>query len=72
MISIPAAQNARWLPLIADVGYDFLLWLNRPLNFLRRIFGLGYWSSSSHAKQKVKSAVNDVGEIRESHRAFWS
>lgn len=58
-------QNARWLALIGDVGYQFLLWLNRPLNFLRRIFGLGYWSLSSYAKQKVKSAVNYVGKFEE-------
>lgn len=58
-------QNARWLALLGDVGYQFLLWLNRPLNFLRRMFGLGYWSLSSYAKQKVKSAVNYVGKFEE-------
>jgi UDP-2,3-diacylglucosamine pyrophosphatase LpxH len=58
-------QNARWLALLGDVGYTFLLRLNRPLNFLRRIFGLGYWSLSAYAKRTVKSAVNYVGKFEE-------
>jgi UDP-2,3-diacylglucosamine pyrophosphatase LpxH len=58
-------QNARWLALLGDVGYTFLLRLNRPLNFFRRIFGLGYWSLSAYAKQRVKSAVNYVGKFEE-------
>ena len=29
-------QNVKWLAFIGDVGYQFLLKLNRPVNFLRR------------------------------------
>jgi len=58
-------QNARWLAYIGDVGYQFLLHLNRPLNFFRRIFGLGYWSLSAYAKRTVKGAVNYVGKFEE-------
>ena len=56
-------QNARWLALIGDVGYQFLLKLNRPVNFLRRCFGLGYWSLSAYVKGRVKNAVSFIGEF---------
>lgn len=59
-------QNARWLAYIGDVGYQFLLNVNRPLNFFRRLFGLGYWSLSAYAKRTVKGAVNYVGKFEES------
>lgn len=58
-------QNIKWLAHLGDVGYQFLLKLNGPLNFFRRLFGLGYWSLSAFAKRKVKSAVNYVGKFEE-------
>lgn len=58
-------QNIKWLAHLGDVGYQFLLRLNGPLNLLRRKFGLGYWSLSAFVKQKVKSAVNYVGRFEE-------
>ena len=58
-------QNIKWLAHLGDVGYQFLLKLNQPLNFVRRMFGLRFWSLSAFAKQKVKSAVNYVGKFEE-------
>ncbi len=58
-------QSARWLAHIGDVGYQFLLKLNNPLNFVRRLLGLGFWSLSAYAKRKLKSAVNYVGKFEE-------
>jgi UDP-2,3-diacylglucosamine pyrophosphatase LpxH len=58
-------QNIRWLALIGDVGYQCLLALNHPLNWLRRLFGYGYWSLSAYAKRKVKNAVNFIGKFEE-------
>jgi UDP-2,3-diacylglucosamine pyrophosphatase LpxH len=58
-------QGARWLAHLGDVGYQFLLRLNRPLNWVRRLFGRGYWSLSAYAKRKVKGAVNYVGKFEE-------
>ncbi len=55
-------QNARWLAFAGDLGYQFLLSLNPLINFARRRFGLGYWSLSAYAKQRVKDAVNFIGE----------
>jgi UDP-2,3-diacylglucosamine pyrophosphatase LpxH len=56
-------QNARWLAFAGDLGYQFLLSLNPLINFVRRRFGLGYWSLSAYAKKRVKDAVNFIGEF---------
>ena len=55
-------RYAKWLAFLGDRGYEFALWLNRPLNALRSIAGLGYWSLSGYLKYRVKSAVNFIGE----------
>lgn len=56
-------QNARWLAFAGDLGYQFLLALNPLINFVRRRFGLGYWSLSAYAKKRVKDAINFIGEF---------
>jgi UDP-2,3-diacylglucosamine pyrophosphatase LpxH len=57
-------QNAKWLAFAGDVGYQFLLSLNPAINFVRRRFGLGYWSLSAYAKRRVKDAVSFIGEFQ--------
>ena len=59
-------RYARWLAFLGDRGYELALWMNHPLNFIRRCFGLGYWSLSAHLKQRVKTAVNFIGEFEKS------
>ena len=54
-------QNIRWLAFVGDIGYTLLLKLNRPVNLLRRILGLGHWSLSAAVKKSVKEAVNFIG-----------
>jgi UDP-2,3-diacylglucosamine pyrophosphatase LpxH len=56
-------RYAKWLAFLGDRGYEFALWLNWPLNFVRRRFGLCYWSLSSYLKSRVKTAVNFIGEF---------
>ena len=56
-------RYARWLAFLGDYGYTFALWLNQPLNFMRRHLGLGYWSLSAYLKYRVKTAVNFIGEF---------
>ncbi len=56
-------QNARWLAFAGDLGYQSLLALNPVINFVRRRFGLGYWSLSAYAKKRVKDAVNFIGKF---------
>jgi UDP-2,3-diacylglucosamine pyrophosphatase LpxH len=58
-------QNVRWLAFAGDVAYEFLLSLNPFINFIRRRFGLGYWSLSAYAKQRVKNAVSFIGKYEE-------
>ena len=56
-------QNVKFLAFAGDLGYQFLLSLNPPINFVRRRFGLGYWSLSAYAKQRVKDAVSFISKF---------
>jgi UDP-2,3-diacylglucosamine pyrophosphatase LpxH len=58
-------RYARWLAFLGDRSYDVALALNVPLNFVRRMLGLGHWSLAAFLKLKVKSAVNYIGEFEE-------
>jgi UDP-2,3-diacylglucosamine pyrophosphatase LpxH len=44
-----SVRTARWLKILGDYGYEFALWLNHPLNWCRRHFGLGNWSLSAYS-----------------------
>ncbi len=59
-------RYARWLAFLGDRGYQLALWTNWPLNFVRRRFGLGYWSLSAYLKNRVKTAVNFIGDFEAS------
>jgi UDP-2,3-diacylglucosamine pyrophosphatase LpxH len=58
-------RNARWLAFLGDRGYETALWLNNPLNWVRRHLGLGYWSFSAYLKNSVKKAVAFIGAYEE-------
>lgn len=51
-----------WLAKLGDIGYTFLLWVNRLYNIYRAKKGLEYFSLSQKIKQKVKSAVSYVSD----------
>jgi UDP-2,3-diacylglucosamine pyrophosphatase LpxH len=55
-------SNFRWIAYLGDIGYTFLLWLNRQVNYHRRKRGLSYFSLSQYIKGKVKSAVSYIDE----------
>ncbi|MFC0262255.1 UDP-2,3-diacylglucosamine diphosphatase [Fontibacter flavus] len=55
-------SNFRWIAYLGDIGYTFLLWLNRQVNHHRRRKGLPYFSLSQYVKGKVKSAVSYIDE----------
>jgi len=59
-------RYARWLAFLGDRGYQLALWFNWPLNFVRRRLGLGYWSLSAYLKNRVKTAVNFIGDFEKS------
>ncbi|MFD2203589.1 UDP-2,3-diacylglucosamine diphosphatase [Shivajiella indica] len=55
-------SNFRWIAYLGDIGYTFLLWLNRQVNYHRRRKGLSYFSLSQYVKGKVKSAISYIDE----------
>ncbi|MHA7130799.1 UDP-2,3-diacylglucosamine diphosphatase [Algoriphagus namhaensis] len=52
----------RWIAYLGDMGYTFLLWLNRVVNQYRTQRGLPYFSLSQYVKSKVKSAVSYIDD----------
>jgi UDP-2,3-diacylglucosamine pyrophosphatase LpxH len=58
-------RYAKWLALLGDWGYRLALWSNTHFNAVRRLFGMPYWSLSDYLKQKVKRAVNYIGEFEQ-------
>ena len=53
----------KWIAKLGDVGYTFLLWLNRHYNNYREKKGLPYYSLSQVVKNKVKSAVSFITDF---------
>lgn len=58
-------KNLRWIAYLGDMGYTFLLWVNRMVNFQRRKRGLPYFSLSQYVKGKVKSAVSYIDQYEQ-------
>ena len=56
-------QNIKWLAYVGDVGYQTLLRLNGPVNWVRKKLGLNFWSLSAFVKMNVKNAVSFIGEF---------
>lgn len=51
----------RWLAVLGDVSYNWLVRLNGVLSWARRRLGRpGYWSLAGYAKRKVKSALQFI------------
>jgi len=59
-------QNLGWLAHVGDLGYQLLLKCNGLVNFVRRLFGHGYWSLSAYVKAEVKNVVGFIGKFEES------
>ncbi len=49
--------SSRALSLLGTKAYDWLLRLNRVVNYVRRRLGFSYWSLAAFMKHKVKNAV---------------
>jgi UDP-2,3-diacylglucosamine pyrophosphatase LpxH len=56
-------QRARWLAIVGDRLYLFILRLNRWFNALRARLGFPYWSLSQFLKHKVKNAVSYISDF---------
>jgi len=55
----------KWLAYLGDVGYTFLLWLNKLYNNYRAWRGRPYYSLSQKIKQRVKMAVSYISDFEE-------
>lgn len=64
--------HMKWLSQLGDMGYTFLLWLNRVYNNYRAHCGLSYYSLSQAIKQKVKSAVSYISDFEKELVKFAS
>ncbi|MDX1904962.1 MAG: UDP-2,3-diacylglucosamine diphosphatase [Thermonemataceae bacterium] len=53
----------KFLAKLGDIGYTFLLWLNKRYNQYRANRGLPYYSLSQKIKAKVKSAVSYIDDF---------
>ena len=53
----------RWLAMLGDMGYTFLLWLNKWYNLMRARRGKPYYSLSQEVKHRVKSAVSYISDF---------
>ncbi len=57
----------RWLAVLGDRVYAFLVRLNMLLSRLRRTLGIpGYWSLAGYAKRKVKTALDFISDFEHS------
>lgn len=56
-------KHAKWLAHLGDWAYTAAIGISIVINWIRRRLGFTYWSLSSWAKQRVKSAVNFIGEF---------
>ncbi|MGM9760796.1 MAG: UDP-2,3-diacylglucosamine diphosphatase [Parabacteroides sp.] len=55
--------HMRWLAMLGDMGYTFLLWLNKWYNRQRARRGKPYYSLSQEVKHRVKSAVSYISDF---------
>jgi UDP-2,3-diacylglucosamine pyrophosphatase LpxH len=58
-------QNAKWLARLGGYGYDFLILMNRWVNWCLDKMGKEKYSLSSKIKQSVKSAVKYIQDFEE-------
>lgn len=59
-------MNQKWLALLGDRAYLFLLKLNHPITAIRRMIGYRqHWSLSKYMKESVKKSVSFVTNYEE-------
>ncbi len=58
-------KHSKWLAVLGSGMYDFLLYANRWVNFVRRRLGFTYWSLAAYLKHKVKNAVNYISNFEQ-------
>lgn len=58
-------QCSRWLAMLGNRVYDWLLYCNRWINVFRRKLGFPYWSLAAYLKHKVKNAVQFISDFEQ-------
>ena len=58
-------QRAKWLAVLGDHAYEFILKINLYFNGCRAKLGLPYWSLSAYLKHKVKQAVSYISHFEQ-------
>ena len=58
-------KDLKWVMHVGDVAYNFLIWLNTKLNWIRKKLGMKYWSLSRYLKDRTKNAVNFIAGFEE-------
>lgn len=56
-------SQMKWLAYMGDIGYTFLLWVNKLYNQYRAWRGLPYYSLSQQVKHRIKLAVNYISDF---------
>jgi UDP-2,3-diacylglucosamine pyrophosphatase LpxH len=56
---------ARWLAILGDAAYTWLLRANVVFNRARSMLGMPYWSLSAYLKHRVKNAVQFIGRFED-------
>lgn len=60
----------KFVAKLGDIGYNFLLWLNKRYNQYRAKRGLPYYSLSQKIKAKVKTAVSYIDDFEKELAGF--
>ena len=58
-------SQMKWLAYLGDVGYTFLLWVNKFYNQYRTWRGLPYYSLSQQIKSRIKQAVSYISDYEQ-------
>lgn len=56
-------QHSKWIAKLGAIGYDFLILLNRFVNFISKKMGKGPVSMSKRIKNGVKSAIKFISDF---------
>ncbi len=58
-------QHAKWIAKLGAIGYDFLILLNKAVNYLSKKIGRGPVSMSKRIKSGVKSAIRFISNFEQ-------
>jgi UDP-2,3-diacylglucosamine pyrophosphatase LpxH len=58
-------RHWKFISILGDMAYNFLLSCNNILYYIRSFFGFNYWSLSKYIKNKTKQAINFIYKFEE-------